>query len=471
MLDKFIFNEDIKRVFNTMSNTQIISQFILKDYLTDVKVINDTKKTEKITENLTNLNSNNSKSTGRYNDSSQNLITFNNQISKNNNSIYPITNANNSFLYLNSSFKSLHFDKLEGIIFECKWKKKFILLFRIKSINDFKKDFKYMEIECIEMNHYENAFNLEFSMFWNSTEFQTIFLFKFIPKDKVIEEIINREFNNEDRKKIYENISNYLYNDLTNIEHCATSIIFGNMKDISLYLSDAKKLLQLGPVLDHHRLEVYNSNLISTGQNCRVYDNKTGNLCQEFIFSEYYIKKNSACQIKWEKKLDNKLYCIYRLFIIYLEENISLMIFRNIWHQHVPSKLLYEVNSRKNILFDDVRNYFLKKNKLNKYESYFNKNIKEISLKVGVRNSQKEKDNQLDLDEMIHNNSIFKNIDIKDKNKEQDSQYDSLFLNNSGFNNSNFEVKNGDNLFTDTIQNISEIQNINSNFLGIEDDN
>ena len=44
MLHKFIFNEDIKRVFNCISNGQIISQYILKDYISDIQITNDIKK-------------------------------------------------------------------------------------------------------------------------------------------------------------------------------------------------------------------------------------------------------------------------------------------------------------------------------------------------------------------------------------------------------------------------------------------
>ena len=62
MINKYIFNEDIKRVFNCIINNQIITQYILKDYISDFKIINDNKKKEKILENNSiNLNNNNSK--------------------------------------------------------------------------------------------------------------------------------------------------------------------------------------------------------------------------------------------------------------------------------------------------------------------------------------------------------------------------------------------------------------------------
>ena len=46
MISKFSFNETIKRVFNCVTNYQIIYRHILKDYISDVKIINDVKKRE-----------------------------------------------------------------------------------------------------------------------------------------------------------------------------------------------------------------------------------------------------------------------------------------------------------------------------------------------------------------------------------------------------------------------------------------
>ena len=467
MMEIFIFNENIKRVFSIILNSQIISQYILKDYISEIKIINDYKKKEKYTENKNNPN-NTSKNIAKLNDSSQNLISTNNVPSKNNNTGNMITTLNNSFLYLNTSFKSLSLDKIEGLIIECKWKNKFILLLKIIRIDDMQKYYKTISIECLEMNHFENPFNIEISLYWNSTELQTIVLNKITYKDKIIDEIIKRELNDKDKKKIYENMKDYLFNDLTNIEHCATSLIFGNMKDISLYISDIKRLITLSTGTENKRLEAYDSSLISYGQNCRIYDKKTNELSQEFILTGYYVEKNQKCQIKWEKNVKNKLYCIYRLSIIYLEDNISLMIFRNVWQTHIPSHLLNEVENRKKVLFEDVKNYFIKKNGLNKLDHYFFKDSKKLKLNIGIKDISSEDYYQLDLDRIIHYSTSFKNGKQKD-GKEQDNQYDSLFQNNSFINNSNNSFNNGANLFTDTIQNISEIENINSLFLGNED--
>ena len=463
MQDKFIFNEDIKRVYNCISNTQIMSQYILKDYISDIKLFNDNKKKEKIIENNSIIITNNSKNLGKYNDSSQNLVAL-----KTNNSIYPITTVNNSFLYFNSSFKSLSLDKLEGLIIECNWKKKYILLFKISKINDSEQFYKTIEIECLEMNHFENAFNIEILIFWDSTELQTILLIKHTTKIKIIEEIINREFNNRDKKRIYKNICNYLVNDLTNIEHCATSLIFANMKDISTYLSDIKKIIKLSKGIKNKKYEVYTSSIFNSMQNCRVYDTNN-NLCQEFILTGYYANKDRICQISWEKKLNNQIYCIYRISIIYLEENLSLVVFRNIWETHVPSQFVSEVNILKKIFFDDIKNYFIQKNGLIQIEGLFYKDEKDLSLQIGVKNYEKKENNQMNLDMIIHHEEFIKNFDTKDK--ANDSQYDSLLLNNSGMNNSNNAIKDKENLLTDTIQNISEIQNMNSYFLGNDDEN
>ena len=159
MLDKFIFDEDIKRVFNCLTNTQIITQCLLKDFISDIKILNEPKRKDKLLllENTNNVN-NNSKN------SSQNMISLNNLASRTNTSIHPMA-INNSFLYLNSSFKSANYEKLEGSLIECKWKKKYILLLRIAKINDSEKFSKSIEIECIEMNHFENAFTFELTLY------------------------------------------------------------------------------------------------------------------------------------------------------------------------------------------------------------------------------------------------------------------------------------------------------------------
>ena len=468
MLDKFIFKEDIKRVFNCFTNNQIVTQYLFKDYISDIKFLNEPKKMGKTLENYSNLN-NNSKSILKNNDSSQNLTTVNNLASKTNNSIHPLMAINNSFLYLNSSFKSLNLEKLEGLIFECKWKKKYILLLRIIKINDSEKFFKSIDIECIEMNHYENAFNLELALYWNTSLLQTIVLIKISTKDKIIEEIINREFSLEDKKKMYELLNNYLLNDLTNIENCKTTLIFANMKDISLYLSDITKIIKFSPGMENKRFEVYTSSLISSGQNCRVYDKNTNKLWQEYIFSGYFVEKNRRCQIRWEKKENNKSFCIYRISIIYLEENLSLLIFKNAFTTHVTPQYISDINFRKNDLFKEIGEYFKKKNLKLGTENYFTQNNKELKLNLGIKDYQdKNEENKNNLDMFIHNNSIINNLDINDLDKEQDSQFNSLIQNNS-FN----DIKGGresGNLFSDSMQNISEIQNINSLFLFGDED-
>ena len=457
MQDQFIFNEDIKRVVDIISNSQIIQQSILKDYISNVKIITDNKKIDK---NNTNLNPNNSKNLIKYNDSFQNLISINNVISQAiSNSNNQIINVNNSYLYSNSSFSLLHLDKLEGIIFECKWKNKYILLLRFGKIKYLEIYYKSIEIECLEMNHYENAFTLEISIYWNTTELQTLILIKFLPKNKIIEEIIRREFNHHDKKIIYNNICNYLKNDLTGIDHCATTLIFGNMKEISIYLSDLKRLIKLGGI-ENKRIEISKSSLISSGQNCLLFDIKTGQLCQELIFSGYFANKKRVCQLNWDKKINNKNYCTYKIYIIYLEENISLLVFWNVWQQHVPRQLLYEVEIKKKALFDNVRNYFIQKSGKTILKNFFSYDTKQISLNLGIKDYKKDEET-IYFNDIIHDNSYIKSLETKNKNKAQNNQ-SNYTQNISGFNNS--INNNNENILTDTIQNISDIENISNSF-------
>ena len=313
------------------------------------------------------------------------------------------------------------------------------------------------------MNHFENAFNFEITLFWDSTAFQTLFIVKIFTKNEIIKEIINRELNEKDKQIIYNNMCNYLFNDLTDVEHCSTSIIFANMKEIYSFLSDIRNIIKLSPGTDNKRIEVYTSPLISSGQNCRVYDVDSNQICQEFFLSGYYVKKNRISQMRWEKKVNNKSYCIYRLAIIYLEENLSLIVLRNVWMHHVPRQLLSDVNNRKIMLFEEMKNFFIKKNGLRGIEAILNKNEKDIKLKIGLKNYQKNDKNPIDLDMIIQTEGL-RNSDGKKYNK--DNEYDSLSMSLS--NNANVE---NDNLLTNTIQDISEIENMNSNiYLVIDED-
>lgn len=459
MLDKFILDEDIKRVFNCLTNTQIITQCLLKDFISDIKILNEPKRKDRILlENTSNFN-NNSKN------SSQNMISLNNLASRTNTSIHPMA-INNSFLYLNSSFKSANFEKLEGSIIECKWKKKYILLLRITKVNDSEKFSKLIEIECIEMNHFENAFTFEVTLYWNTSLLQTILVMKIKTKNKIIQEIINREFNDNERKMIFDRLNDYLANDLTNIENCKTTLIFANMKDISLYLSDITKIIKFSPNMENKRFEVYSSSLISSGLNCRVYDLKTNSLWQEYIFSGYFVEKNLRTQIRWEKKENNKTFCIYRISIIYLEENISLLIFKNVFSKHVTPQYLSDINYRKTEFFRELREFFDKKNvKSGMIGNHFAQNKNLMKMEIAIKDFQdKEDENQNDLYIFIHNNGVMKNLDINELEREQDSHFNSLMQG------SYLDNKDGANLFTESMQNISEIENINSGFLFGGDD-
>ena len=463
MFDKFIFNEDIKRVFNCITNSQLNFQYLFEDFVSDIKILNECKKKEKNLEN-----NNNSKSIIKYNESSQNLIAINNLASKTNSktnsTLHPVMAVNNSFLYLNSSFKSINLEKMEGSIIQCKWKKKYILFLRIKNINETQQFYKSIEIECIEMNHFENAFNIEMNLYWDSTNLQTIVLLKILIKDKIIEEIINREFLYKDKMKIYERLNNYLINDLTNLENCATTLVFSNSKEIASYLSDISKIIKFSPGMENKRIEKFSSPLLSQAQNCRVYDLKTNELWQEYIFSGFYADKIRGCQIRWEKKENNKIYCIYRISITFLEDNISLLIFKNVYKTHITTQYLSEIYRRKKLLFNEIRDYFNKKYANSKIGNYFPHNMKGIKLGIGLKNyEEKEDENNNYLNMLVHNNSLI-------KEKEGDNQFNSLIQNNSYIGNNN--SKEGENIFGQSIQNISEIQNINSAFLfGIDEEN
>ena len=460
MLDKFIFDEDFKRVFNCLTNTQIITQCLLKDFISDIKILNDPKRKDKILLENNSILNNNSKN------SSQNLISINNLASRTNISIHPMA-INNSFLYLNSSFKSANYEKMEGSLIECKWKKKYILLLKIAKINDSEKFSKSIEVECIEMNHFENAFNLEVNLYWNTSLLQTILVLTINTKNKIIQEIINREFNDNERKMIFDRLNGYLANDLTNIENCKTTLIFANMKDIALYLSDITKIIKFSPNMENKRFEVYSSSLISSGQNCRVYDLETNKLWQEYIFSGYFVEKNVRTQIRWQKRENNKTFCIYRISIIYLEENISLLSFKNSFTTHVTPQYLSDINFRKNGLFKELREYFDKINKKSGlFGNHISPNVNLMKMEIAIKNYQdKEEENRNDLYMFIHNNSIMKNLDINELEKEQDSHFYSLMQG------SYLDNKAGGNLFAESMQNISEIENINSGFLfGIDDE-
>ena len=456
MMDKFIFNEDLKRVFNCLTNQLVLSQYILKDFISDVKLINEIKRKEKLSDN--NINQIN-KSKQTINDSSQNLVQVNILGSKSNASLFPVNQANTSFLYLNSSIKSLIIEKLEGLIIECKWKKKYILSLKLSKINALENFNNYIEIECIEMNHYENPFKLDISFYWDSSSLQTILLIKFSSKDKIIQEIIKREFTAKDRKKIYNNICNWLKDDLTNVENSATIILFANMKEVASYLSDTRIILKYAPRQFKTRYEMYTSPLMNIGKNCLVYDKETNELKEELIFSGYYIDKKGSCEIRWEHKMDGKIFCIFRISIIYLEENMSLILLKNIYQSYVTAQFLYDINERKKRFFQDTFNYFNKKNRIE--DNYCTPKGSDMKLRIGIKNNEK-KTSQKDLSVYFQNDNMMNNLDI---NFEKE-QYNS-FLDNSSFGN-----KDGENLFTDTIQNISEISKIQSGFLqGIEEEN
>ena len=457
MIYKFTFNETIKRVFNCITNSQIICHNLLKDYISDIKIVNDVKKKE----------NNNSKSIIKnINDSSQNLYNNNNIASRTNISIHPILAVNNSFLFLNSSL-SVSLEKLEGLIFECRWKKKYILSLKIVKVQDTDRFFKSMDIECLEMNHYEKAFNLQIRLYWNSYELKTHLLFRILPRDQIIEEIIKREFSKEDKHKIFDKINEYLNNDLSNLENCLTTLVFASMKELSLYLRDIRNILGQAYGMENKKMEFYQSPLINTVQNCRIYD-KNNKLWQEYIFTGYFVDKKRACQMRWEKRENNKIFCIYRISISYLEENISLLIFKNVFQTHVTTQYLSDINTRKKSFFNGIRNYFNKKHAKFGYQNIEQK-ISDLNLMIAIKASKddnEEENNDLNL--FINNNVNMIKNDIEKEEHSQLDKNNKLGQTISFIDNDN---KEDDNLFGDSIQNISEIKNNNSTLFGADDIN
>lgn len=457
MICKFTFDESIKRIFFCITNNQIICHQWLKDYISDIKIINEPKKKEAsysrsmIKNNIT--------------DSSQNLINMNNIGSKTNISVHPGLAINNSFLFLNSSLNTINFDKLEGLIFECKWKKKYILTLKIIKIHDSEKFFKSIDIECLEMNHYEKAFNLQVRLYWNSYALKTHLLFKFRPKDKIIEEIINREFNKNDKKRIYNLLYEYLLNDLSSLENCLTCLIFASTKDVSFYIRDIRHIIRFDTDIDNKKLEFYQSSLIPSVQNCKVIDPKTNKIVREYIFVGYFADIKKGCQIRWEKRENNKTFCLLKITISYLEENISLIIFKNVYQSHTTTQYLSDVNARKKLFFNELKNYFYKKNNKNGYQIFDRKNF-EAKLMMAVKTNieENEENNELNLfmNNQIHNMKISMPNEDQNQKERQNSLMQTFSLNDG-------DEKESDNLFGDSI-NISEIKNNNSTFLVLDED-
>ena len=78
-------------------------------------------------------------------------------------------------------------------------------------------------------------------------------------------------------------LNDYLINDLNNLENCLTTLVLANMKEVSLYLRDINNVLRFAAGMNNKRFEFYQSPLINTVKNCRVYDNQTNKLWQEYI--------------------------------------------------------------------------------------------------------------------------------------------------------------------------------------------
>jgi hypothetical protein len=238
------------------------------------------------------------------------------------------------------------------------------------------------------------------------------------------------------------------------------------MKEVSLYLRDIRNIFRFAAGMENKRFEFYQSPLINTVQNCRVYDNKTNKLWQEYIFTGYFVDKKIACQMRWEKKENNKLFCIYRISISYLEENICLLIFKNVFQTHVTTQYLSDINTRKKLFFNEIRNYFNKKHAQFGYQ-YFEPKMTDLNLMIAIKGNKEDNEDNNDLNLFLNNNkSTYKNV-------EQNGQHDigklNSLLQTISFIEDDKEEEN-DNLFGESIQNISEIKNNNSTLLFGADD-
>jgi hypothetical protein len=373
---------------------------------------------------------------------------------------------NNSFLFLNSSFQFESLENFEGLVFEFKWKNQYVIICRILKINDLENYHKSIEIECLEMNHYENAFYTKISLYWDSTALQTLMIIKTVPKDKIVEEIIKRIYVQKDKDQIYQNLVELLKNDLTNLENSATTLIFGKMKDILNYLSDITKIIKFCPEIREKRIEVYQSPIFNLGRNCRVYEPKTNKLEYEFIFNRYIMEKYRQCQIRWEKKKNNELFCIYRISIIYLEDNISLLFFKNVYYQNVPTQYLLNINECKKELFQEIRRHFNQKNTFNHLNNcYCNFNFKNLrKLEIGIKNLYYPNHNESN---SSINNSCLKNTEQKETEKEKENQFDSLKINSLSMNNNN---KSFGNLLNKSVRSVGGIENENKNSTFFEEE-
>ena len=91
-----------------------------------------------------------------------------------------------------------------------------------------------------------------------------------------------------------------------------------------------------------------------------------------------------GCQLRWEKRENNQLQCIYRISIFYLEENICLLIFQNVYQVHVKTQYLSDINARKKLFYNELRNYFNKKYPKIGYQK-FEPKISDLNLMIAVK--------------------------------------------------------------------------------------
>ena len=135
----------------------------------------------------------------------------------------------------------------------------------------------------------------------------------------------------------------------------------------------------------------------------------------------------------------------------------------------MTTQYLSDINTRKKSFLNELRNYFNKKHAKFGYQNIEPK-ISDLNLMIAIKaiKDDNEEDNN-DLNLFINNNVNMIKNDIEKEEQTQTDKNNNLQQTISFIDNEN---KDDDNLFGDSIQNISEIKNNNSTFLfGVDDIN
>jgi len=118
-----------------------------------------------------------------------------------------------------------------------------------------------------------------------------------------------------------------------------------------------------------------------------------------------------------KKKENGKIFALYRISITFLEDNISLLNFKNVYQTYVTTQYLSEINRRKKLLFKEIREFFNQQNDQEGLLNYSsNNNNKNLKLNLAIANYEDE-NNKNDLNMFLQNHSFIKNLEKKNKKK------------------------------------------------------